>query len=166
MRYEILGETIKSATSIKIGEIFKIATNQTDNQGNIIYTYPKRYKENITKQQYPNFHIIQAGVNITHVGRKRLQLDYTINIQYRVAENTESVTNLQQQLDAIGLKLCSELTELDLELPTKTKNRYYEKVDGVCQMFFNITVYATPEETTEIKMQTLDLNENLHIKEE
>ena len=89
-----------------------------------------------------------------------------MNIQYRVAENTESITNLQQQLDAVGLKLCAELTELDLELPTKTKNRYYEKVDGVCQMFFNITVYANPETEEESKMQILDLKENLIIEEE
>lgn len=151
MGYEIIGETIKSATSIKLGEIFN---------------NPHRYKENITKQDYPNFHIIQVTVNIAHTGRNRLQLDYLMNIQYRVAENTESITNLQQQLDAVGLKLCSELTELDLELPTKTKNRYYEKVDGVCQMFFNITVYANPQIEDEIKMKSLDLNENLIIEGE
>ena len=151
MGYEIIGETIKSATSIKLEEIF-------DN--------PKRYKENITNPQYPNFSIVQVNVNITPAGRTRLQLDYLMNIQYRVAENTESITNLQQQLDAVGLKLCAELTELDLELPTKTYNRYYEKVDGVCQMFFNITVYANPETKDETKMQVLGLNGNLIIEEE
>ena len=151
MGYEIIGETIKSATSIKLGEIF-------DN--------PKRYKENITNPQYPNFSIIQVNTNITPAGRTRLQLDYLMNIQYRVAENTESITNLQQQLDAVGLKLCAELTELDLELPTKTYNRYYEKVDGVCQMFFNITVYAYPETKEETKMQILDTKSSLIIEEE
>lgn len=151
MEYEILGETIKSATSLKLGQIFN---------------NPKRYKENITKQEFPNFHIIQVNVNITPAGRTRLQLDYLMNIQYRVAENTESITNLQQQLDAIGLKLCAELTELDLELPTKTYNRYYEKVDGVCQMFFNITVYAYPETKDETKMQILDTKSSLIIEEE
>lgn len=151
MGYEIIGETIKSATSIKLGQIF-------DN--------PKRYKENVTNPQYPNFSIIQVDMSVTPAGRKRMQLDYLINIQYRVAENTESISNLQQQLDAVGLKLCAELTELDLELPTKTKNRRYEKADGVCQMFFNITVYANPETEEETKMQVLDLDENLYIEEE
>ena len=151
MGYEIIGETIKSATSIKLGQIF-------DN--------PKRYKENVTNPQYPSFWIVQVNVNITPAGRKRIRLDYLMNIQYRVAENTESITNLQQQLDAVGLKLCTELTELDLELPTKTYNRYYEKADGVCQMFFNITVYANPETEEETKMQVLDLDENLYIEEE
>ena len=163
MSYEIVGETIKSATSIKIGEIFKIATNQTDNQGNIIYTYPKRYKENITNPTYPNFWIKQLIQNITPmgIGIKRMQLDYLMDIQYRVAENTENITNLNQQLDEVGLKLCTEFTELNLELPTKIKNAYYEKQDGVLHFFFNITIYAIPETEEEIKMQILDLEENI-----
>ena len=160
-RYEILGETIKSATSIKLGEIFKVAT--TDKDGKITYTYPKRYKENVTKPTYPNFSIVQVNFNITPagIGTGRIQLDYLINIQYRVAENTETITNLQQQLDNIGLKLCSELTELNLELPTKTKNRRYEKVDGVLQFFFNITVFAIPETEDESKLESYKLNEEV-----
>ena len=163
MSYEIIGETIKSATSIKIGEIFKVATNEVDKQGNPIYTYPKRYKENIAKQTYPNFHIIQVNLDITPagIGNDRIQLDYLINVQYRVAENTEIITNLQQQLDNIGLKLCAELTELNLELPTKTKNRRYEKVDGVLQFFFNITVFAVPETEDEDKFKDYELIEEV-----
>jgi len=161
MSYQIIGETIKSATSIKIGEIFRVQTG-TSQSGDPIYSYPRRYKENITNQTYPNFHIIQVLVNQTPAGRKRMQLDYLINVQYRVAENTEDVTNLQQQLDEVGLRLCSELTELNLERPTKTKNRNYEKVDGVGQFTFNITVYAIPEESPTIKMEELELTEEVY----
>ena len=85
-----------------------------------------------------------------------------MNIQYRVAENTETITNLQQRLDEVGLRLCAELTELDLELPTKTKNRYYEKVDGVCQMFFNITVFAKPGKEQLPVMEEYKLNEGVY----
>ena len=46
MSYEIIGETIKSATSIKIGEIFKVATVK---DGVTTYTYPIRYKEKLKK---------------------------------------------------------------------------------------------------------------------
>lgn len=162
MSYQIIGETIKSATSIKLGEIFRTPTNQVDSQGNIIYNYPKRYKENITNQIYPNFHIVQVLQQATPAGQKRIQLDYLINVQYRVANNTEDITNLQQQLDEVGLKLISEFTELDLERPTKTKNRNYEKVDGVGQFTFNITVYAIPEEEPTIKMEELTLNEEVY----
>jgi hypothetical protein len=146
MAYEIIGETIKSATSIKLGQIF-------DN--------PKRYKETVSKPVYPNFYITQLNLTITPTGRKRVQLDYLMNIQYRVAENTETISNLQQRLDEVGLKLCTELTELNLERPTKTKNRDYEKADGVLQMFFNITVYALPEQEKIAKMQTYKLNEEV-----
>jgi len=152
MAYEILGETIKSAVSIKLGEIFNNS---------------KRYKENVTNMVYPNFWIKQLTQNITPagVGTKRIQLDYLMNIQYRVAENTENITNLQQQLDEVGLKLCTELTELDLELPTKIKNVYYEKEDGVLHFFFNVTVYAIPQTEEEIKMQELVLNEYIDKEE-
>ena len=158
--YEIVGETIKSATSIKLGQIFD----------NI-----KRYKENITKPGYPNFHIVQVSLNgtprgltnrnsVTNVRVQRIQLDYIINVQYRVAENTETVTNLQQQLDDIGLRLCAWFNELDLELPTKVYNKNYDKYDGVGQFTFNIRVFATPEDIERIKMQELELNEE--VKEE
>lgn len=151
MAYEIIGETIKSATSLKLGEIF----------GNDTI----RYKENITKMKYPNFYINQLSVNITPAGtkNKRVQLDYYINIQYRIAENLETVSNINQQLDNIGFRLCNELTELDLELPTKTKNREYEKIDGILQFFFNITVFAIPETEEEIKFRELKLNEEVII---
>lgn len=158
MSYEIIGETIKSATSIKIGDIFKVAT-VTD--GKTTYTYPKRYKENISKPTYPNFFIGQVNLMNTPKGRNRMQLDYLMTIQYRVAENTETITNLQQQLDNIGLKLCAELTELNLELPTKTSNRHYEKVDGVLHFFFNITVFAVPELDEEPKLKEYKLNEEV-----
>lgn len=152
MAYEIIGETIKSATSIKLGELF----------GNIY-----RYKENITKQKFPNFHIIQVNMSVTPKGlsarnsainikKDRIQLDYLINIQYRVAEDTELVSNLQQQLDDVGLKLLANFSSINLEKPTKIKNARYEKVDGVLQFFFNVTVFAVPELTTEPIMDVLD----------
>ena len=148
MAYEIVGETIKSATSLKLGEIFN---------------NPKRYKENITKQEYPNFHIIQVNLTPTPkgIGNKRIQLDYLVNIQYRVAENTELITNLQQHLDEVGLKLCAEFTELNLERPTKIRNSYYEKDDGVLQFFFEVTVFAIPETEDEAKMEEYQLNEEV-----
>ena len=166
MAYEIVGETIKSATSIKIGEIFKVATGQVDDKGNPIYTYPKRYKENVTKQTYPNFHIIQVLLTPTPkgIGNGRVQLEYLVNVQYRVAENTETISNLQQRLDEVGLKLCAELTELDLERPTKIYNSYYEKADGVLQFFFNIKVFAIPQKPEEQKMRILE--QEINLKEE
>lgn len=172
MAYYITGEMIKSAVSIKLGQIFRVATNQTDNKGNIVYTYPRRYKENITNQTFPNFHIVQVSLTATpsgltnrnratNVNTQRVTLDYLINVQYRVAQNTETITNLQQQLDEIGLILNTEFNDLDLELPTKVYNKYYEKADGVGQFIFNVSVYATPEQASLIMMQELELNKEV-----
>lgn len=159
--YEIIGESIKSATSIKLGQIF----------GSETY----RYKESITAPDYPNFSIVQVELNITPQQTirqsvmnnvpKRMQLDYLMNIQYRVAENTERITNLQQQLDQVGLKLLTEFDEIDLELPVKVKNAYYEKADGVLQFFFNVAIFITPEATNEATMQDLNINEDLEEEE-
>ena len=146
MAYKIIGETIKSATSIKLGEIFNDVT---------------RYKESVTNVKYPHFFINQVSLDITPAGKNRMKLDYLMNIRYRVASDISLVTNLQQQLDEVGLKLCSELTELDLELPTKTKNRTYEKDDGVLQFFFNITVFANPEIEEGNKFKNYKLNEEV-----
>lgn len=146
MAYEIIGETIKSATSLKLGQIF----------GN-----PKRYKESVVNVQYPHFFIKEVSLDVTHKGKDRLQLDYLMNIRYRIAEDLSLVTNINQQLDEVGLKLCTELTELNLERPTKTKNRTYEKDDGVLQFFFNITVFATPQTEEEEKFKELELNEEV-----
>ena len=146
MAYEIIGETIKSATSLKLGQIF----------GNV-----KRYKEPVVNIEYPHFFITQVNLDVTHKGKDRLQLDYLMNIRYRIASDLALVTNINQQLDEVGLRLCSELTELDLELPTKTKNRTYEKDDGVLQFFFNITVFAYPKAEEKDKFKEYELNEEV-----
>lgn len=156
MSYEIIGESIKSATSIKLGELFN---------------NPIRYKENITNQQYPNFRIIQVNVNITprqtlvesalNYDKRRIQLDYLINIQYRVAEDTETITTLRRQLDEVGIKLLSEFKAIDLGTPIWTKNNRYEIVDGVLQYFFNVTVCATIDEQNDEIMGDYTLEENI-----
>ena len=161
MSYEIIGETIKSATSIKIGDIFK--TSSIVN-GQTVYSYPYRYKEAVTNVKYPHFFITQVQLTQTPrgIGNGRIQLDYLVNVRYRIASDLATVTNIQQQLDAVGLKLCTELTELDLDLPTKTKNRYYEKDDGVLQFFFNITVFAMPSTEEKEKMKEFNLTEEVY----
>lgn len=146
--YEIIGESVKSAISIKLGEIFGKDTI--------------RYKEAVTNIKYPNFYIAQLTLSEEPSGLKgRKKLDYLINIRYRYASDISTVTNIQQKLDDIGLKLCSELTEIQLERPVKTYNRNYEKSDGVLQFFCNITVYAKPETQDENKFKDLEIKEEV-----
>lgn len=146
MAYEIIGETIKSATSLKLGELFN---------GSI------RYKEPVVNVRFPHFFIEQVNLEVIHKGKNRFQLDFLIGIRYRIAEDLSKITNINQILDEIGLKLTTQLIELDLERPTKTKNRNYTKDDGVLQFFFNITVFATPELEEEDKFKNYNLEEEV-----
>lgn len=156
MSYEIIGETLKSAISIKLGQLF-------DN--------PIRYKENITNPQYPNFFINQISSNVTSLQTKvqsafnndlkRMRIDYLFNIQYRLASNLETITNLKQQLDAVGFKLITKFTDIQLEKPVYTTNRRYEIVDGVLHFFFNITIYATDEQVNDYQMNSLEIQREL-----
>lgn len=169
MSYTILSETIKSAISIKLGEIFKVPTGQVDQQGNPTYTYPIRYKETVTNPRYPNFYIVQVtlaqkpnglqGSRVIASERlvKRMQLDYLCNVQYRYAEDTETVSNIKQKLDEVGFKLNTEFNTIDLELPVKIYNKNYEKVDNIGQFTFNITVYAKSEESIKQAMEKLQI---------
>lgn len=145
--YEIIGESIKSATSIKLGEIFG--------------TDIKRYKESVTNVQYPNFFIYQVSANITPTTRNRWNIDYLMNIRYRYVQDVETVTNLEQNLDAMALDLMAQFTEIQLERPVKVRNARYEKADGVLQFFFNVTVMIKRQLTEDEKMRILTLNEKL-----
>lgn len=145
--YEIIGESVKSATSIKLGEIFG--------------TDIKRYKESVTNVQYPNFFIYQVSANITPTTRNRWNIDYLINIRYRYVQDVETVTNLEQNLDAMALDLMAQFTEIQLERPIKVRNARYEKADGVLQFFFNVTVMIKRQLTEDEKMRILTLNEKL-----
>lgn len=145
--YEIIGETVKSATSIKLGQIFGATT--------------KRYKEAVTNVQYPNFFIYVVTPNITPDTKNRWNMDYLVNIRYRYVEDIETVSDLQQQLDAIGFRLLTEFTEIQLERPKKVTNARYEKADGILQFFFNVRVRVSRELTEEQKMRYLSLYEQL-----
>ena len=145
--YEIIGETVKSATSIKLGQIFGATT--------------KRYKEAVTNVQYPNFFIYVVTPNITPDTKNRWNMDYLVNIRYRYVEDIETVSDLQQQLDAIGFRLLTEFTEIQLERPKKVTNARYEKADGILQFFFNVRVRVSRELTVEQKMRYLSLYKQL-----
>lgn len=147
MSYEIIGETIKSATSIKLGEIFDNTIT--------------RYKEEVTNPKYPNFFIEQLNMNIREDTKDRWMIDYLMTIRYRYVKDITTVTNLNQKLDEIGLKLCTELTELQLEKPVKVKNSRYEKDEGVLHFFYNVTVQVKRQTEELIKQEKLKLNEEV-----
>lgn len=147
MNYEIIGETVKSAFSKKIGQIF----------GNDTI----RYKETIANPIYPHFSISQLRISVTNLGRNRFELLYTINVTYRVAQDLGTVNNLEQKLDEVGYMLCTHLTEIDLGTPVKTLYKRYEKVDGNVQFMCDIRVRVKFAEEELEKMKQYSLNEEV-----
>ena len=152
MSYSIIGESIKSALSIKLGEIFPNIT---------------RYKESITNLKYPHFFIYQTSLDVLHEEKNRYHLNYLINIRYRFVEDIETATNLQQQLDDIGLKLLSDLDYINLSLdetvkPVRILNPRFEKADGVLQFFCNILVRAKKPEIKDPEMKDLNIEEGVN----
>jgi hypothetical protein len=145
--FEVIGESIKSATSIKLGEIF----------GKDI----KRYKESVTNLQYPHFFIYQVSASIEPDTRNRWKINYLINIRYRYVQDTSTITNLEEKLDAIGLQLMTEFNTIQLEKPIKVTSARYEKADGVLQFFCNVILRIMTELTEEQKMEILQLNQKL-----
>ena len=149
--YKVIGESIKSAISVKLGEIFgKDAI---------------RYKEAITDIQYPNFFIYQVSVSSDKVSNKIRNLNYLINIRYRYVEDINTVTDLEQKLDEVGFMLATEFTDIKLDRIKRVTNARYEKVDGVLQFFCNLNIRVTEEAEEEVKMQYLDLLEKLKKEE-
>lgn len=145
--YEVIGESIKSATSIKLGEIF----------GNI-----KRYKESVTNLQYPHFFIYQVSASINPDTKNRWEIEYLINLRYRYAKDANTITNIEEKLDAIALQLLAEFTEITLDKIVRVTNARYEKTeDSVLQFFFNVKVRIQRELTEEQKMMILELNQKL-----
>ena len=144
--YEVVGETVKSATSVKLKEIFGKET--------------KRYKEAVSKMTYPNFFIHQLSAEIRPDTKDRWYIDYFINIRYRYAKDISYINDLEQKLDEVALKLMTEFTEIQLERPVKVRNARYEKVDGVLHFFFNVSVQVQRQMEEPIRQ------ENLKVKEE
>lgn len=145
--YEIIGETVKSATSVKLGEIFGENT--------------KRYKEAIAKMEYPNFFIHQLSANIREDTRNRWFIDYLINIRYRYKKDTSNINDLEQKLDEIAIKLMTGFTEIQLERPVNVRNARYEKVDGVLHFFFNVSIQVQKQLQEEPKLEKLNIKEEV-----
>ena len=129
--YKVIGESVKSAISIKLGEIFGKDTI--------------RYKEKITNMSYPNFFIYLVKPSIKPNTINRWHIDYLVNIKYRVAEDTTNIKNLEQQLDDIGFRLMTEFTEINLGHPVFIKDARCEKADGILEFFCNLTVRVMRE---------------------
>ncbi len=147
MEEGIIGESVKSAISIKLGEIFGDNTI--------------RYKEKVTKMLYPNFFIYIVSAPITPNTKNRAYINYLVNIKYRVAEDTTNLTNLELELDKIAFRLMTEFTHITLDKPIMIRNARYEKSDGVLEFMCNINVFIQKKLEEKPKQEKLKLDEEV-----
>lgn len=151
--YEIVATSVTSGLVIKLGEIFPGVT---------------RYRETIPAQLlvFPHFFVNQITVNLETERRNQWKLDFLASIRYREVSDPSTITgSLQERLDAVGLKLLTELLTINWGGTTVTLHgAYTEKIDGVLHWFANVTVMATKPIEELIKQAELYVNVN--IKEE
>lgn len=127
------------------------------------------YREQVPLPQlrYPHFFIHQVSLETTEERKNHWWLRYLINVRYRIAEEPFAVTNLQEQLDTVGLQMLSEINRISTpiwgDISVRLDNTRFEKVDGVLQYFCNVNLQVTEEQEEAIKQQSLELN--LNIKE-
>ena len=143
----IHGEIVKSALGAEIMRAFPGVT---------------WYKERVINLRFPHFFVHQLTLDTIENRRGFWWLNYFINIRYRVAAEPDNVTNIQEQLDNVGLQILSNIKSITVSgLTKKLQSPRYEKVDGVLHYFCNITLQATEEEAEAVLQQQLELNQTL-----
>lgn len=123
------------------------------------------YEEAISNLRYPHFFIFKLTTDTEEDNFNRYYVNYFINIRYRVAPQPDFVTNLQKQLDAVGLELLSELELVELDgLYYRIQEPRIEKVDGMLQYYCNVSV-RTKKDLPQDPLQG-SLKTEINIKKE
>lgn len=144
MNDEILGLSVVSATGMRLRELYPTVT---------------WYREVITNLRFPHFFVFQLAVQSSEERLNYWWIEYLVTLRYRVAADTTFTSNLQEQLDTMGLKLLSDLNFLNwFGHPVKVKDARYEKEDGVLHFFFTFKIMATKPKEEVVKQMKLDLN--------
>ncbi|MEG0431064.1 MAG: hypothetical protein RR420_05570 [Anaerovoracaceae bacterium] len=141
MKYlEITGETVKSAVGQQVKKIFP----------DIPW-----YKDSVTLPKYPNFFVNQLQVIATPDRLNRWLLTYLFSIEYRIANDLTTITNINTQLDKIAMELFYGMENLE-EIKVRTKNQRAEKSEGILVFIFDVNVWVRKEQVR-ILQNELDL---------
>lgn len=148
--YELVATSVTSALGIRIREIFPGIT---------------WYRETVPAQLlvFPHFFVNQLTLDMQPERQNHWFVNYFATIRYREVSDPASITgSLQERLDAVGIKLMSELENIAWnDVPVTIRNPRIEKIDGVLHWFGNINVLATKPLPELIKQMKLDINTNL-----
>lgn len=136
---ELKSEEVKNAIAARLLQIA---------QGTAVY------KEAVTAPRYPHFFVHQINVNDSEERKRRHILTYSFDVRYRVTSDSSTDLKLEQNLDAMGLKLLSEFNIIDCnDIKIRIDDKSYEKPDGVLHFFFKVDVHAVDSEKEQYDKQ-------------
>lgn len=125
------------------------------------------YKEAVSVPLYPHFFVTVISLSDTEDRRKRHILSYQLNVRYRVKSDPSTDLKLEQDLDAMALRLMAGFNIIDCEdMKVKCLNKHSEKVDGVLHFFTTIDVQVMLKDTEAetVKQGKLDVEIELEVK--
>ena len=123
------------------------------------------YKEAVTVPKYPHFFVHLISVSDEEERKDYHILNYSFDVRYRVASDSSTDLKLEQNLDAMALKLLSEFNIITCgDIKIRLEGKRYEKQDGVLHFFFDTDLYTVVFDNEEhVKMNSL--TEEVGLKE-
>ena len=125
------------------------------------------YKEAVTKPAYPHIFVHLLSATDDEDRRNRHFITYSFDLRYRVASDSSTDLRLEQDLDAMALRMMAGLNIIPCgDEKIRIEGKRYEKVDGVLHFFCGVTMQvmlADPEEEV-IKQGKLDVEIELEVK--
>lgn len=163
---QIIGETVKSAISLKIQSAFATTSGTPP-----VTTYPTIYKEKVVQGMIkPCFFVWTMDVEQEKLMRNNYERVYQMNVRYHPEDND---LKCYQTLTDIGNKLLEYLTQIEVPIflgrydtegepiedmkPIRGSQMSFEIVDDVLQVFATYVVKMKMVEAELPLMETLDV---------
>lgn len=149
---ELKGEEIKNAV---VSQLLKIAPECAV------------YKEAKTSPSYPHFFVHLIAVSDEEQRKNHHVLCYSFDIRYRTKSDSSTDLKLEQNLDAMALKLSAGLNIIDCgDVKIRCEDKRYEKQDGVLHYFFKVYMQTilVDTEADSVKQGKLGVEIELEVK--
>ena len=123
------------------------------------------YKEAATFPSYPHFFVHLLDMSDEEDRRRVHLLSYSFDLRYRVKSDPSTDLKLEQDLDAMTLKVLAGLNVIPCgERKIRVEGKRYEKVDGVLHVFCNVTMMVVlPDDDSETAKQN-KLDVGIHTR--
>lgn len=118
------------------------------------------YKEATTVPVFPHFFVHLLEMSDEEDRRGIHLLNYSFDLRYRVKSDPSTDLKLEQDLDAMALKVLAGLNVIPCgERKIRVEGKRYEKVDGVLHLFCSVTMMVVlPDDDSEtVKQNKLDI---------